>query len=102
MAEPYLEFYTDERGERRARVRAGNHEILVVASEGYKSRDDLLVALELTRRALNAERNKNPAYKAETNRVMARRERKRLNTADLSHPALFGALDAFSRNTLLD
>ena len=68
MAGPYLEIYPDERGELRARIRAGNHEILVVSSEGYQSRDDVLIALELTRQALNAEHNKN---RTEVNRVMA-------------------------------
>jgi uncharacterized protein YegP (UPF0339 family) len=75
MAESYLEIEPDKRGELRARIRAGNHEILVVSSEEYKSRDDVLIALELTRQALNAEHNKN---RTEVNRVMARRERKRL------------------------
>lgn len=52
MADPYVERFTDTSGQHRARVRAGNHEKLMVISESIRDPRDVETALVRTAEAL--------------------------------------------------
>jgi uncharacterized protein YegP (UPF0339 family) len=90
--------YIDNAGEHRARICAGNGEKLFVASEGYKREDDLIIARELARRALNDDYYNNSELRARTDVLMARRD----GRSSLANAlAAAGSLPA-PRNRLLD
>lgn len=86
---PYLDPYTDASGEHRGRTRAGNHEILMVISEGIKDEDDVLVGFEL----LNDAYANDTDHRRRTDAAMARRMA-RLLSGPVLNPAPFGSLSA--------
>ena len=50
----YYQYYQDSRMEWRWRLRAANHEIIAVSSEGYSSERACLDSIELVKQAHNA------------------------------------------------
>lgn len=71
--QPNVAAYLDCAGRHHARIVAADGDILFVSSEGYDSKDDLIVARELARRALNDEIANDPAYRARVETLMAQR-----------------------------
>ena len=75
--QPHIAPYTDRADEHRARMMAANGDVLFVSSQGYDNEDDLIIARELARRALNDEINNDPAYRVRVETLMAQRDAKR-------------------------
>lgn len=45
----YFEMYRDARGEWRWRLKAGNHEVIAVSSEGYTSKQSCSHSIDLVK-----------------------------------------------------
>ena len=50
----YFQYYQDNRGEWRWRLRAANHETIAVSSEGYRTEQACLHSISLVKQSQNA------------------------------------------------